>query len=110
MTRIDRGVSSEVNTAIARAVDEALARVPWDTWGPPLLVNWTVAGEKGIKHHVGAQPHGVIVHAATGAMFASRYFAWTPEVAYLTAPVVGTNAVVQFYTMREAPPRTEEVV
>lgn len=99
--RIDRGVTTEVNTAIERATAGLVP--PWDAITPVLLVTFPTSGDRLVRHTLGAVPDGVWLLGTTGAVYMTRQAEWTDTIAYLTAPVVDTTARLLFFSLRSAP-------
>lgn len=74
------------------------------TLGRPLRVTFAAANTKrDIAHGLGVIPDGYRIVMADAEVHATPGALWTPTLAYLQAAADNTHAIIQFYTLREAP-------
>lgn len=102
MARRDRFVDPSVAEVLTR--QEGEVRPFWRAIGPPVAVHFAVAGAvRQVAHQLGAVPTGRLVCLQTGAVHDVNVGQWTDDLAFLTAPVANTRAVLVFLTLREDP-------
>lgn len=95
-------LDARVNDALDERARQG--RLFYATMGPVReIVCETAGAHRQVAHGLGAVPTGVLIHWATGPVYAATPEQWTADLAWLVSPTAYTRACVSFYVLASRP-------